>query len=414
MLDSLPAEVLVTDEPSGIRYRLPRPQLGPLRWGGLFVAFIGLMPIGMAIGFASFALHAFGDNPFRLLILLCPLPVLLAFVAVGLAILFVGAWLFAGKVEIQLTPTHVRAIRLVGPFWWSWRCRRDQVRQFTMVRAGAARTSPVDNNPWGAWNTLLAERKGKKPMTLAFGHPHDLLLAVAHDLSRRVTPPPSEYADVLPAEPVEVSLESGDPAVVQERPRQPADSTAVLETFPDGITLTLRPVGIWRGADRFFTLFTFLWCGMVVLITLGLIVGAITGGLHDEDGHPVNPVYGGLFLIPFWATGIGCLLAVLHFGRRGTVLAVTGDRLMVLQTGLFGTRQQEWARSQLIAVRVLVTSRSDGEGGTTWTNQLAIEPNDGPTVQLLSYRPKRELEWMATVLRRALQMGEVEAKGSAG
>jgi hypothetical protein len=102
--------------------------------------------------------------------------------------------------------------------------------------------------------------------------------------------------------------------------------------------------------------------------------------------------------------GIGFMAGVMHRGRRQAALAVTGDRLLILLTGLFRAQRQEWSREQLQSVRALVTKITDNEGGTQWTTELLIEPTEGPAVKLLGHRSKQEIEWIATTLRRALRM----------
>jgi hypothetical protein len=104
----LPPEIVVTEWPGGIRYRLPPQQLGTFRWFGLLVAAFGLAPIAMVFSFVGFALKMAGNNPGMLIGLLCPLPVLLSFVGIGGLFMFFGVWILAGHGEIELTPTKIR------------------------------------------------------------------------------------------------------------------------------------------------------------------------------------------------------------------------------------------------------------------------------------------------------------------
>jgi hypothetical protein len=245
-----------------------------------------------------------------------------------------------------------------------------------------------------------------KALFLVAGYPEELLGALAEELSRRTAPPPSELLHAPPAEPILVAEETDDPAAVRERPRQPADSPALIETYADGVTITLPPTGIWQGSNRFLVVWTCGWCFVLLAITIGFVAGLVTGNLKDEAGQPINPLLAGLFLVPFWLVGLGCLAAVVHRGRRLAILAVAGDRLMILQTGPFRTQQREFQREQLRSLRALVTKHTDSEGSTTWITELLIEPNDGPSVQMLGHRSKQEIEWIATTLRQALRLPE--------
>ncbi len=148
---------------------------------------------------------------------------------------------------------------------------------------------------------------------------------------------------------------------------------------------------------------------MLLPITIGFGLAAATGNVKNEAGQQVNPIWPALFLVPFWLIGIGCMAGVVHRGRRRAVLAVAGDRLMIMQTGLLSTQQKDWPRQQLRSVRALVTKIADSEGPAGWTTELLIEPVDGPPTKLLGHRTKQEVEWIATTLRQALWSHETSA-----
>jgi hypothetical protein len=95
-------------------------------------------------------------------------------------------------------------------------------------------------------------------------------------------------------------------------------------------------------------------------------------------------------------------------------VVVTGGRLLVVRSGLFGSRRSEWSREELADVRVACDRRARiGEGKKRsayypWQIDLRVVPRDGADVNVLTYREgdtrKADLEWMATVLRRTLRM----------
>src|SRR5262249_36086149 len=116
---------------------------------------------------------------------------------------------------------------------------------------------------------------------------------------------------------------------------------------------------------------------------------------------------------PFWLVGIGFLVGVVRRGRRSVLLAVNGDRLLVKWSGLFGTRRSEWSRDEIAELHVVCDRRSKiGEGKRNpyypWQIDLRIVPRDGDSVNVITYREgdprKADLEWMATMLRRALRL----------
>ncbi len=248
----LPAEIVVKVTARGIHYRLPPHGLGSFRWVGLLVMAFGLAPIGMAVGFVAFTMKIADKNPAFLISLLFSLTVLLFFLGFAGIFLFFGAWILAGHSEIELTPKQIRAIRGVGPFYWSRPRPRALVRQFTVVHpvAGGVQLGAVALQT--AWPKLQAECVGTKPLLLAVGYQGDLLRALAQELSRRTAPPPRNtlrnvrqckvspfVAPALPPEPIRVAVETDNPAVANDRPLQPPESSALLETYPDGVTITI-------------------------------------------------------------------------------------------------------------------------------------------------------------------------------
>jgi hypothetical protein len=401
----LPQDVVVTETVHGIHYRLPPHELGLFRWAGVIMMVFGLVPIGMAVAFISFALSMGGMALAPLIGLICCLPVLLAFCGFGGMFLFFGAWVLAGRSDIELTSKKIRTILCAGPFRWSRQRPRALIRQFTVVCPRNSLAVQIGGRELRtAWRKLQAECAGSKPLMLAVGYPQETLLALARDLSVRAAPSPGEFVEAVSDEPIAVAEEIEDPAVTSERPRQPPESPAIFQQFTDGVTITLPLAGVWGGSSHFFILFTLAWCLMLVLITIVFVIVAVTGNWKDENGQPINPLLVALFTVPFWLAGIGFMAAILHRGRRSAVLAVAGDQLMILQTGLFSSRQQEWVRQELRSVRAEVTKNTDTEGATTYTTELWIELSAGPPVKLLGHRDKREVEWIATMLRKALKL----------
>ena len=109
MSAALPPEVVVTETAGGVHYRLPRPQLGSLRFVGCILIAIGCVPACGGGAFIAFAVTVVENLPWPTillggLMLLMPL----AFLLVGLGLIFFGGWMLAGHQEIELTARHVR------------------------------------------------------------------------------------------------------------------------------------------------------------------------------------------------------------------------------------------------------------------------------------------------------------------
>jgi len=201
------------------------------------------------------------------------------------------------------------------------------------------------------------------------------------------------------SEPYPNEATSGDEVVAQgERPGPPKGSQIKIDRFPDGLTIEIPPAGLWRGSQGLF-FFAILWNGIIGIITM-CILGAIVGGDAKRDnGIWALPA----FLSIFWLVGIGILLAALNMGRRKAAIAVTGGTLMVIQTGIFGSKQRDWEKGDVEAVRA-------GPSGMTVNDRPVLELQifDGGAGKfgMLAGRSNEELWWLAGELRAALGVAD--------
>jgi hypothetical protein len=132
-----------------------------------------------------------------------------------------------------------------------------------------------------------------------------------------------------------------------------------------------------------------------------------------------------LWLLPvvFGIGVVGALEEVVKRARRHATLTVEADTLLVRQTNLYGTRERQLRRSGIADVRVghtlegrvasprsrqAVLDRVD----PTW--ELHIHVADGTIVRLLDGYGDAELQWAATVLRRALHVPAAESPCTSG
>ena len=179
---------------------------------------------------------------------------------------------------------------------------------------------------------------------------------------------------------------------------KPPDGTAIrIERFPDGVTIEIPAAGLWKGSKGLFAM-AVLWNGFMAVFT-PCMVGSLLGVKQANNAAEALWVLP-LVLSLFWVVGIVLLLISINMGRRRAALAVTGGSLMVLKTGLFGTKQRTWAPGEVEAVRV-------GPSGLTVNDvpvmELQIFGAGSGKFSLLAGRSDDELNRIAKSLRRALR-----------
>ncbi len=177
-----------------------------------------------------------------------------------------------------------------------------------------------------------------------------------------------------------------DPVPVNPPPGSPVK----VDRFDDGLTIEIPPAGIAGTLGLF--LFAIIWDVFALLLLL------IVLGNQNQKGSTGVLL---LVLAIFWLVGIGLMLASLHMARRRAAIAVTGGTLMVIQTGLFGSKQRTWEPGDVEAVRL-------GHSGVTVNDKPVQELQiyDGGLVKfgMLAGRKDEELEWIAAELRAALKV----------
>ena len=388
-----------------ITYRLPRRPRGAIAVVGAVLLVVGLLPLGFGSAFLGVMFWMARGGPVQFLLMAALMSVVpLIFVALGLAILFAGLHAIVGRDEVGISPGDVRGIMRAGPFRWTRSVRRDRLRQFTVVRSA---TPPVAAGlaPGNEFN-LRAELEGGKSKILLRSYPHDVVLALAADLAMRCKTLPMDAADFVETPPKVVVREESDvPTDIRERDTQPPDSAAILERSEGYLRISLPPAGFWRGSPAFIKFFVFFWCAITSLLVVAFTVTVWTGGkVERQGGFPESNWFLVLFFTPFVLIGIGGLLGLIHCGRRRAELTVSGQDLAIDRWEWFRATHRQWRRDELRSLGVHVQEHRDSENGTTWIHTLRIVPRDGEPAGFLSYRPKAELEWIATTLRRSLQL----------
>jgi hypothetical protein len=151
---------------------------------------------------------------------------------------------------------------------------------------------------------------------------------------------------------------------------------------------------LWKGSSGLFV-FSLVWNGFMTLFTSFVGLALWQGKVNGLDGADWVFV---VFLVVFWLVGILMLLGALNMGRRQAALAVAGGQLLVIQTGLFGKKQQEWAAGD---VKDITAGPSGMEMNEVPILELQIRDQSGKKLGLLAGRSDAELRWLAWELTQA-------------
>src|SRR5262249_23595246 len=156
---------------------------------------------------------------------------------------------------------------------------------------------------------------------------------------------------------------------------QPNASAVSCDQHPDGVTLIVPPDSVWKITGQA------MLAAIPVLILLTIRIVNIVLFLPN------------VFVFDMIAVGFGCLMLVLIWlhararGRRQSVFAVVGDKLMVIEAGVFRSKKFEWDRAELYDVR----SGTPLNGVKGHTFELQVWKRDGKKESLLRGRTEGEL-----------------------
>ncbi len=386
MNSPLPSEIEVVEQPDGLRYRLPR---RPARWLrrlglGVLVAapiIFGLQFFfrGLGGGFANVLGGVPGPNWFFILES-----------AVGLAFALLltggGLFLFAGHSEIELRDGRLLAVEQAGPLRWIRRRSLERIRRFVVYTPQVKiNGQPADPGVSEHLTLINAECDRSKTLWLAPGYPRAWLRPLADDLARSCQAVQARQAAYSPP-PTPVIEQSDDesPAEFPDRLKQPPGSKTVLERRDDGVTLSFPPQELGLAG------------GLMIHSMIGSFAFAAAVTALVASAGLAGPWWTYLFLGIFWLPGLALLLYVIHKSRQRITLAVTGDTLTFIRTGLFGERQRSWSRAELSHVGIVRDEKDQP--------QLQVQLKPAKKVDLLTGLDRAELEWAATVLRQALRV----------
>jgi hypothetical protein len=378
-VNARPAKSDVIVDASAAALTLTVPPLGIRRGGGFFFLF-GLIwcAIITVILLAVLGLGppAGGES------LWGPLAIVALFELVGVAFLLIGIHFGRRQAVLAVVGDELQILQ-IGLFG-------SKRRQFSRQDVGDIRVGPswLVENETPVLELQIHPYMGK-------GNPYGLLMNRNADELRWMA---TLLRQRLLSGTAAAAVPTADTRLVpfHERGEQPAGSDVVMEQSAGSVTLRVPPTGIWR-SNKASLLAGIIWCSTFAVGNFFLL----TSGVLPRDIPVPMLLFAGIFDLIFSAAGLIAIGQAVYLGRREAVLALVGDELMVLQTSPLGSKRNQWHRAEVADVGV-------GMGQMVMNNQPTIElqvlPRSGAPVGLLTGRDAAELEWIATVLRRALRM----------
>jgi hypothetical protein len=412
-------DLVVDYSGGGVRYVLPRRELGQLRHAGWFViglggfitAFMVLWMSGPIVGGINDLANQRGFGLFTLLF--GCLGVFGLVPALGMLIAGFAIVLNRTSTVVELRNGVLRSKERLLLASWRRKRRAAEIKRLRIAMASEwkQQEKDFDFSKWLGTSeaALVAETTDGKDVVVAVVYPRELLLHLAEDLAPRLEAEMAVPSSTIDREP---SRESADrqaaPAVdivegyseEEEEvlvPPQPADSVSTIERRPNGITIDVPPVGIWKGS-RGLMFFAIVWNGFISIFITFAVLG-LTGAIEMEGDGPLWLLP--IFLIPFVAVGIGTLLAAINMGRRRATIATADDLMMIVRHSIFGKKTKEWSGGDLDEICV---GSSGMEVNDVPIQELQIHPGDGTKFGCLSQLDDEELRWIAGELNQALQL----------
>jgi hypothetical protein len=380
----MPPEIVVTErDDDDITFAFPPRQIGFLRLAGLIPLVFSVAILGFIVKIGIGNLPA--NRPMR--------PEDYFMVGLGVAIgssayypIWLGLSILGGRRDVTIRGGKLRVTERVG---FLWRTKRWPLKDITRVEiVGLSPTTvPKEGTLLSRLDALAGVLPLGKRFMIAPAYPRRLLAPVAAEIARRCNlkfsdRPPVEVATLVQASPVDRWNPGAAP--------RPSNSKAVVDEYPEGVTITLPPVG-------------YKSVGGAMLLAGVLIAGFMAWLIAVTDAVPA-PVRGIFAFVGF----IG-LLAAIHgarIARRRVVIAVVGSRLLILQTGLVRSKERQWDAGDLAAIRV---DKSGIEVNEEPVPELQIVLLGGLKFGLLAGRNVAEITWIAADLRRRLGLAALPA-----
>jgi hypothetical protein len=385
----LPREIQTENWPDSAKYDLPVRPIGAFR-------FIGLLPMLFAVVFAALpsrlgwgvlqrALRhdaAIGEW--------IPVVFFVVFLVLAMIPFCLGLFILAGRVRLVATKERLVITQIAGPLRWSRKLPVGNIEQLRVGKANAGSQISPPPAGLGKLGALVAVMTYGPQRIVALGYPADWLSALADELSAAM----QRRGTVVPVQEVSMSLASGVAPQEQESLTQPPNSNARLAATVTGIELTVPSRGLFKDSSGLL-LFGIFWCMLLFAITLGNVLGHTSSNRHDSLGT-AGTVF--LFLL-FWTIGLSLLAFGIHLGTRCWNIQADKSNFRVARRSALRAREWQWSAGDIETVQV---ANSSVEVNHRPLPELQIFSRGGKKTSLLVGRETAELQWIATVLRRAL------------
>jgi hypothetical protein len=401
-----PADQLrVLDQwPQSIRWTLPRRRMGGERLLGIPLILAGLLILAALVLLVSG--FVFGFWPKRIdFCFVAPLVLLAIPTRAGFVPMWWGLALLFGYRELEMRDGYLRTTERVGPLWYGKRWPVVDIQRLDIKGTRLDKSSPKYSEMDSRY-ALLLYTPANKTGTLAWGYPEKMLRQVAEEIAQRAEKMIDlkglrEVGEDEAAGPIAVTTSAiGDESAAQSADSEagvpppsprPADTTIEVDPFDDGVTIRVPPLGLSKGSGGLFS-FSLLWNGFNALFTFVMVMSFLQDRANPKDNLWVAFLVIGLF----WVIGVILLLISFHLGRRHAAIAIAGGTLMVIQKGLFGTKQREWPLEHVSAIDA---GPSGMEVNDRPLLELQIYDQDGDKFGVLCGRSDAELHWLAGLLR---------------
>ncbi len=399
--DAIPAGVQVRQTLDGVRYALPRRELGvigQIAWPvALIAGAVAVIPTIVAAALVVSASRG-GSSPagtigavaFALVCLVAASPV--CSIALAAAI---------GRTEIDVTKTRIRRLERAGPLRWGRAIAVDTVNALAMRSSGG---EPGALRDIGGITALCGSDLTKR--AVAIGYPASVLAPITREIGAFLGVPVEidrdarmrdDEDDLLGDAPHEGALDG----VPLYAPTDPPKGSRAHVTRADGeLSIRLDARGLWKTKGIFP--FAVIWNVFVLAVGGLLMYSAVWGrGGFGAIG------FGGLVLSVFLIVGVFVMYWGIRLGTRRAIIDVVGDGLLITQKTAFGDEQHTWTGDQIRTIRV-------GPSGTKVNDepvlelQVRVRLGSGATDKhgFFMERDDPVLEWIAAELRAALGVPE--------
>lgn len=367
----------------GHRYVLPRRRLGAVGAVARTVALAAGIAVAGVLAFLGVRVAGVLNGGASWSAVMVPgfIAVFIVSIAVPAGRFALLAW--AGHAEIEVRSGDLRCAERAGPVRRTRAIPGSEITRLEMRAAGS-----------GVLRGIVALAGGestKRPVVV--GYPSDLLVGLTAALGDDLGVETSVDLDAKLVRPEPEGGVRGEP----ERPApQPPKSSASVTRDGDAVSIELPPLGVRKGGKGLFS-FAVLW---------NLICWPIAGGfayVGVKDGATGALVASAFVALIFGGVGVWVTVEVVRMGRRRAFIDVVDGVLLISTRTPFGSRQRQWAREDVVSVKV-------GETGTE-VNERAIRElqvrsraPDGSEEKagFLRERPDGELYWLASEIRAAL------------